>query len=166
MVTSVPKATLQDLHSVLEIYGANRTRWPAALRLQLAHMISSDPLAKQALKEAAALDTLLNLAPLVSAERERALAVRIVIAAKKPQERQSVGLFLPTEMKSRATNGSYLRNASAMVLVASLVLGVFAGASGQVSPTFDLVTDALGLSEDEPELAYAPDQQSAGEDSL
>ena len=173
MATFHPPATLQDLHSVLEIYGADRTRWPAAVRLRLAHVITSEPLARQALTEAAALDALLDLAPHVSVEREQALALKIVAAAvaqaqevAAPRLGETAASVVARKPRSLASTGSFVRHAGAVLLAASLVLGIFAGASGQLSPTFDAVADVLGLGDDEPEIAFVPDQQISGEDAL
>lgn len=173
MSTSLPTATLQDLHSVLEIYGADRMRWPAAVRLHLSQVIVSDPLAKQALDEAAALDRLLNKAPEVSVERERALASQIVASAFSQalvrfdsKLDSPVGAVIAMKPRSATAHKGFLHQAGAALLAASLVLGIFAGATGQLSSTFDVVAEALGLSDDEPELAFMPDQQVGGEEAL
>ena len=50
--------------------------------------------------------------------------------------------------------------------IASLVLGIFAGATGQISSTVEVLAEALGLADDEPELALAVDPVTSGEEAL
>ena len=161
MSTSQPLATLQDLLALLEIYGADRSRWPADVRVRLSPLIASDARAQQAVNEAAALDALLDLAPQISAQSERALAARIVTAAlgqqataARPNVRNWHGGRRANLGKPQfAVPGSFRRQVGGALLAASLVLGIFAGVTGQASSTFDGVAEVLGLSDEEPEFA-------------
>ena len=76
----------QALERLLEVYGADRTRWPARERLRFASFIGEDDGAKRLLAEADALDSLLDRAPRASEARERALQERIVAAALRSSE--------------------------------------------------------------------------------
>ena len=71
----------QALERLLEVYGADRTRWPARERLRFASLVSEDDAARHLMAEAAALDSVLDLASKASAAREHALKERIVAAA-------------------------------------------------------------------------------------
>lgn len=153
---------IAQLANLLEIYGADRTRWPAADRLQLAALIASHAPAQAALAEAAALDRVLDTAPRVSLERERALARRIVAAASPHTHVLDVVALKPRLTPARA----FLQRPAAALLAASLVLGVFAGTSGHLAPAFDFVAEAIGLTDDEPELALAVEPAVSGEEAL
>src|SRR5262245_7919941 len=71
----------QALERLLEIYGADRTRWPARERLRFASLVAEDEASRRLMAEASALDRLLDVAPKASAAREHALKERIVAAA-------------------------------------------------------------------------------------
>lgn len=162
---------LQELIVLLEVYGADKSRWPAASRLRLSGFLATHPRAKQVYAEAQALDTVLNLAPNVSPERERALAQRILAAAAasgapgNPPVSNVVpltGIRKPVQPFRRST----ARQAAAALLAASLVLGVFAGTSRQLSSTVDVLAEAIGLSADEPEIALTDADATPGEEAL
>lgn len=162
---------LQDLVLLLEVYGADKNRWPAAERMRLSAAIASDPRAKLALAEAAALDRLLDLAPRVSSGRERALAGRIVAAVSSESKpgNPPPSNVIPLS-NARKPVQSFLRRhtrqAAAALLAASLVLGIFAGTSRQLSSTIDVVAEAIGLSGDEPEIALIDGTATPGEEAL
>jgi len=75
--------TLTDLEQMLEIYGADRVRWPAEARATAAQLIARDAGARRLVAEAEALDRLLERAPLPALAVEAALAERIVAAAQR-----------------------------------------------------------------------------------
>lgn len=133
---------LDALEQVLERFGSDRTRWPAPVRRDFAGLIARDPAAKARLREAEALDRLLDLAPQPEFDTH-ALAGRIVAAAaletpvvSRPKGRVGWAAF------DRRPAGEQ-RWAAAALLAASLVLGAVFGLNG----TFDsavapLVADA------------------------
>lgn len=167
--TNDPDARLGELQSLLEVHGSDRTRWPAAARLRLASFVASNPLGQAALQEAAALDRLLDMAPRVSIEREQALALRIQRAASdRPRPSQTSQTVVPLR-RSVTPNAlsarGLLHHAGAALLAASLVLGIFAGTSGQLVPTVDALAEAIGLADDEPELALISEPSTNGEES-
>lgn len=163
---------LQELNHLLEIYGADCNRWPAADRIRLSSFIAIDPRGKAALAEAAALDRLLDMAPRVSVERERALTHRILVAAAASSttmlaQAGNVVAFSSAAKKSpRPFLRVQARQAAGALLAASLVLGVFVGTSGQLTSAFDYVTDAVGLSDDESELAFYAEPSTSAEETL
>ncbi len=63
---------------LLDGYGADRTRWPAPERLRFASLLAEDAEARRLLAEAAALDRLIDMAPLVAESRREALVERIL----------------------------------------------------------------------------------------
>jgi hypothetical protein len=80
-------APLVELQAVVDTFGGDRARWPAAARLRLATLVATDVAAARIVAEAVALDRLLDLAPSVTPDRERALADRLrAMAAATPQD--------------------------------------------------------------------------------
>lgn len=128
---------LDALEQVLDRFGADRTRWPAPVRRDFAGLIARDDGAKARLREAEALDKLLDLAPQPTIDT-RALASRIVAAARAETPAVS-------PLKARVAWARLDRRAAeaqwpaAAVLAASLVLGAFFGLSG----TFDSAVEPL-----------------------
>lgn len=108
---------IEKVKLLLDTFGADRARWPAAERLRLAAFLASDAGARRLVSEAAAFDRLLDLAPRPSAARERAAIERIVAASRRHNQ--------------RAARERPLWRAAAL-LAASLVLGVLAGTGGLV----------------------------------
>ncbi len=153
----------QALERLLEVYGAERTRWPARERLRFAGFIAEDETAKRLVSEASALDALLDLAPRASEAHERALQERIVAAALRSSETKlavvSGGGAAPRfPLRSRLfslTSGfgkapvdrKWGREwPAAALLAASLALGVFLGSAGTFDSTVQQVADVAGLS--------------------
>src|SRR5262245_23004312 len=75
--------TLTDFEQLLEVYGADRTRWPADLRAAVAQLVARDAGAQRLLAETEALDRVLQSAPVPALAAEAALAERIVAAAQR-----------------------------------------------------------------------------------
>src|SRR5262245_58863389 len=75
--------TLVELEQLLDVYGADRVRWPAEARATAAQLAASDARARRLLAEAEALDRVLKSAPVPALAAEAALAERIVAAAQR-----------------------------------------------------------------------------------
>ncbi len=75
----------EALERLLDIYGADRTRWPARERLRFAGIVGEDKVAARMLAEADALDRLLEQAPRASVADVDALKERIMAAALRSQ---------------------------------------------------------------------------------
>lgn len=141
---------LQELNVLLEAYGSDRSRWPAAMRLRLSAFIASEPKARRALAEAEALDRVLDRAPFVSVDRQQALAQRIVAAATgaAPDARAGAGGGRVVPFRSNIGRSSAgvpsRRYAAGALMAASLVLGVFAGSKNILSSSFDTLAYAVG----------------------
>lgn len=163
-----PEVLHRQLQQLLEAHGADRSRWPAAERLRFAPLIASNVQAKVALSEAAALDRLLDSAPTVSIERERALARRIVAAASAPPLRAGrAGSNVVALRRNPASNfATAIRHPAAALMAASLVLGIVVGSSGAISPAVTYLAELTGLSDEEPELALASDVLPSGDEAL
>lgn len=128
---------LEAFGQVLECYGSDRTRWPAPLRKRFASVVSTNAAAAERLREAEALDRLLDMAPPPAIDTN-ALAGRIMAAAAGAEARPGVGSaarpkWRPALARSRLVASGRTHGPAAALLAASLVLGMFSGLSG----TFD-----------------------------
>lgn len=159
-------ASLEALEEILERFGADRTRWPAPVRRDFAALIASDPEARRRLREAEALDRLLDLAPPPAVDTG-ALADRILAAAVA----EAPAAAFPAAGRALwpvRRGGSEAPWPAAALLAASLVLGAFVGLSG----TFDsamapLVTQASDdASIDAGRLAFDTDAVGLFEEDL
>lgn len=134
------KAELDALARLLDSHGGDGERWPAAERMRFATLLAQDERARRLVREAQALDALLDLAPTVAASRRRELQARlmnqvregdgpapatasVIDFAPRGTHRPPSGVGLPM----RARSGPL---AAAALMAASLVLGVMVGASG------------------------------------
>jgi hypothetical protein len=144
----------QALERLLEVYGADRTRWPARERLRIAGFISEDGEARRMLAEAAALDRLLDLAPGAGTERERALKERIVAAALRTSDKKLVavptggpvsGKWAPWSRRPALARAVSTNSLPAALLAASLVMGVLLGSAGTFESAMRDVADATGF---------------------
>jgi hypothetical protein len=162
----------QALDRLLEAYGADRTRWPARERLRFAGLIGEDDAARRLLAEAAALDSLLDRAPRASEAREHALQERIMAAALRAAEPRlevvAGSVAAPAGRPRLYSIAASMRKApmgrewpAAALLAASLVLGVFLGSAGTLSPAMQEVAEATGLG-----VTVDGSQVALGEDIL
>ena len=147
----------QALERLLDVCGADRTRWPARERLRFASFIGEDDAAKRLLAEADALDSLLDLAPRASEARERALQERIVAAALRSSDTRLAvvrgNAVVPTAPSLRAKlpyfsglDGRRVRRdwPAVALLAASLVMGVILGSAGTLDRAVQEVAEASG----------------------
>jgi hypothetical protein len=173
----------QALEHLLDVCGADRTRWPARERLRFASFIAADDEAKRLVAESAALDALLDRAPRASEDREIALKERIVAAALRSSETR---LAVVTSRDAPAEPGlpTWLHYAKRMVvpartqrrhewsaaavLAASLVVGVMLGSTGTFDATMQEVAEATGISAsaETSQLALGEDILAAADEDL
>jgi hypothetical protein len=169
----------QALQHLLEIYGADRTRWPARERLRFASFISEDEEARRLMAEAAALDALLDLAPKASAAREHALKERIVAAALRSAEPRFAVIAGGDRAEARGLKAWMRRPsfgsapasggwAAAGVLAASLVVGVMLGSTGTFDAPVRNVAEAAGFAApaDTSQLALGDDVFTVADEDL
>jgi hypothetical protein len=76
--------TIERLKALAEAYGADLRRWPASERPFAESLVATDPAARAALDEAAALDVLLDASPRPAPSA--ALTARILAAAPRGRE--------------------------------------------------------------------------------
>jgi len=147
-------ADREALERLLEIYGADRTRWPARERLRFAGVISEDKAASHMLAEAKALDALLDRAPRPSEAAVEALKDRIMAAALREPPAQVSAATRPsasiTSIRSRrrvlpAITARFAEWPAAAVLAASLVVGVMLGSAGTFDATMTQMAQVAGL---------------------
>jgi hypothetical protein len=148
----------EALERLLDVYGADRTRWPARERLRFAGFICEDRVAQRMVAESAALDALLDRAPRASEDRERALKERIVAAALRSAVPQLAVVQTDDETKPRLP--AWLRHVrgfssvrprehrewpAAGLLAASLVVGIMLGSAGAFDSTVQDVAEVAGI---------------------
>lgn len=157
------------MRRLLETFGADRTRWPAGERLRFAPLIARDELARKLVVEAAALDKLLDLAPVPEPARERALADRIVAEAVVAFDVGS-RMAHPQGGASRARWPMRLERPNdwraAALLAASLLIGMFTGTTGILEPAIDRIVSAAGGGADADPQQTVFDYDATDEDVL
>ena len=159
-----------DLQHILDVYGANQARWPADRRGRATALLAASPEAAGMLAQAALLDGLLDQVPSVSHERERALAQRVVAAAgaraslAAPPAGKSANIV--AFKRPAAQTSAAVHRAAGAALAASLLLGIFVGSSGAGSMSVAYMSDALGLNDEESEMASSVDQLAGSEEVL
>lgn len=141
--------TQAEFERLLEIYGADRSRWPADARAAAGQLVARDARARALLAEAVALDRVLERAPLPSLAREAALTERIVTAARRSPRIVKIGGQAQAQPEAAAVTrlqpvGRTSLNLRAVsLLAASLLAGFFIGFSNapqQIVPAFEAVT--------------------------
>lgn len=138
------KSGLELLDDVLAAYGGDRTRWPAAARLELSQLISSSHEARTMLAEAEALDRLLDMAPAVASSRISALSDRIMAQAMRgPRIVAAKDLAPPPAARPKPVWRRHAAGLSA--LAASLMIGLFAGQNATVAPAVTELASAVGI---------------------
>ena len=145
----------EALERLLDIYGADRTRWPARERLRFASVVSEDKAAAQLLAQADALDRLLEQAPRASVADIDALKERIMAAALRSGPQLAVvasgqpasGRVMPVQGRRPAFAARFGRGEwpAAALLAASLVLGVMLGSAGTFDATMQEMAEVTGL---------------------
>jgi len=141
---------MEALDALLASYGADRTRWPAHARLKFASLVATDSEAQRLVKEAVALDSILDLASAPSRSTS-ALAERIVAGAiAGDRDPRTSDIRLPARSAPRPGSTGAARGISwarardisaapwpaAALLAASLLIGAFAGTSGALDQAF------------------------------
>ena len=149
--------TLADFERLLDVYGGDRTRWPAEARAAAAQLVARDAKARRTLAEAEALDRVLERAPLPSLAVEAALAERIVTAAQRSPRIVKIatgqasvvslpdGRALPPP-RSPSRKFGLLRGEvrAATLLAASLMVGIFIGISNVPQSVVPALADLAG----------------------
>ena len=135
MTTTKPThaMTIAEFGHLLDVYGAERTRWPLGARAGAAALLASDRAARRLLAEASAFDTVLSKAPDAQSGETSALADRIMAATKRTprlvasvqQPARPVSTPAAGWRRHLATERDVVRGVA--VLAATLVIGIFVG---------------------------------------
>lgn len=167
---------IELLKRLLDGHGADRTRWPAPERLRFASLIAESAEARRLVAEAAALDRLLDKAPMPSPARMAAAADRIMAAARAERDVARVTVARPAiiaggRAAARDLGRRFMEHTSwqaAALLAASLLVGVFVGTGGVAENTVETVAEAVGLSNpaDAGQVAYIDDTTGIVDEEL
>lgn len=163
--------TLADFERLLDVYGGDRTHWPADARAAAAQLVARDAKARRLLAEAVALDRVLERAPLPGLATEAALADRIVAAAQRSPRIVKIAGAQPVAVSSLRAGGKLppapSRGAgwrprllgaevrAAGLLAASLVVGLVIGLSNLPQQVLPSLGDVAGATSDRYNLALA-----------
>jgi hypothetical protein len=146
--------TLADFERLLDVYGGDRTRWPAEARAAAGQLAAREVKAHRLLAEAEALDRVLERAPLPGLATEAALADRIVTAAQRSPrivKLSSDGQGTLPDASAPAPSGPRRRVfprqdiRAAAVLAASLMAGIFIGLSNVPQSVLPGLADLVGI---------------------
>jgi hypothetical protein len=152
-------ASIEGLERLIDVFGADRARWPARDRLRFSGLIADSAVARRMLAEAEALEAVLDRAPEPDAARVAALTDRIMAAAAG--HRAVARPVLPGPAKvapalRRVESPRLIDWPAAALLAASLVLGIMAGTAGYAVEPLQSIT-GLASAELAQESAVAED---------
>ncbi len=156
---------LPDFEHLLDVFGADRTRWPLSARAGAAALVAVNADARRMLAEAAALDAVLAQGSeqqhLAGDAPTAALAARIVAAAAStprivastpaaimapaPAPKRSQGAVRASSHRAAAQFGTDTWRGAAL-LAASLMIGVFVGQSQFGAQTLPQLAALAGVS--------------------
>jgi hypothetical protein len=161
MINTSNTMTIAEFERLLDVYGSDRSRWPAEARAGAGHLVARDGAARRLLAEAEALDRVLERAPLPTLAQEAAIAERIIAAARRtPRVVSVVKAGVRRSAAPRADNvvqlagfrarAQWLASKStlggvASALAASLALGVFLGLSSLSQGVVPAVEQMTGI---------------------
>jgi transposase-like protein len=150
--------SLADFERLLDVYGGDRTRWPAEQRAAAAQLVARDGGARRLLAEAEGLDRVLERAPLPALAAEAGLADRIVAAARRSprivsvasQRSGSASHARLLASAPRSVRGGWMglahgKASAAGFLAASLIGGVLLGLSSLPQSVMPQLADLVGL---------------------
>lgn len=125
------KQELARLGEVLDVYGADVSRWPDADRKALRAFVESDTRARQLHREAQALAQVMEAAPSMRASADLKAGIVASVAADQHREAKVVPIDAARSSgKPRATRDRSTQLWPAAALAASFALGVYLGVSG------------------------------------
>ena len=139
--------TIAEFEHLLEVYGADRTRWPLTARAATVTLMASDKHARALFAEAGALDAVLGHAASTGSPNLSDLSARIV-AKRGPQIAIAAKAAAPGRPDAQhAPRAGFRGNRDvvrgAALLAASLIVGVFVGQSqfgAQAVPALEAMT--------------------------
>ena len=148
--------TIAEFEHLLDVYGSDRTRWPADKRAGAGQLVARDAAARRLLAECDALDRVLERAPLPTLAQEAAIADRIVLSARRtprvvpapktPPDLETASNVVPlSRLRERRFGAKTALGGLAGALAASLALGVFLGLSSLSQGVVPAVEQMTGL---------------------
>lgn len=144
-------AELAAFEGHLDVHGSRAERWPEAVRSRFEPLLERSARARELLAEARALESLLDRAPLPDPQRTQALADRVVamaVAEKTAERTPAPVIDLATRKRMRRSPAPALRWKVASALAASLLAGVYLGASPPVTFAVEAIASAVGVPAD------------------
>ncbi len=127
--TTTPRTERELLEMTLEIYGADRTRWPVQRRHELSQFIAASAEAQKLIANAAAFDRLIDSTPTVDAGRQKDLLARIMSEVERAPR-----VVIDKGPPLRSERPVFRRwTGAGAALAASLMIGVIAGQSTSFS---------------------------------
>ncbi|MGL4395898.1 MAG: hypothetical protein ACRCS9_05105 [Hyphomicrobium sp.] len=170
------------LIETLDVFGADRTRWPADRRLELAAYIAQDGEAQRLMRDASRFDALLDLAPVAAGDHQARVDRIVAAAAVTPRVSATSGhdAIAPADaalakaaarvvpFAARRPAQTLRRNVSAgMALAASLMLGILAGQSQSVTTAMTAVlSDDTAAATASQQLAQSDDVELVFDEDL
>lgn len=143
------------LARLLAAYGADRARWPAASRNRFDDLIARDAEARRLVREAEALDGLLQTADASPSAVSAELVARVMRRAAEAPQAKPIPRG-PADVVDMAARRPVLRVPRssghrsewrvAAVLAASLAFGLYIGGQGLGSEVVDVAAQSLGQS--------------------
>jgi hypothetical protein len=166
MSMSTLRLTRAEFERLIDVYGADRLRWPPEARAGAAQLVAQDEQARRLLTEAEALDRALERAPAPSLAAEAALVERILAAAQRSPRMAYAGrprgaaaaqqaprrLDRFQQLTRRVRVGWPMRSGlapAAAVLAVSLFAGVLLGFADTFTPV-SVLEEVAGLALDDP----------------
>lgn len=147
MAVDKDTAELVAFEEHLDVYGSRVERWAEEARERFEPLLERSARARELLAESRALERLLDQAPLPDAHRMQALTDRIAaFAAAEANNRPASAsvIDLAARRQSRLPTRS-LGWKIASALAASLLVGIFIGASSPVTTAVETLASAVGL---------------------
>ena len=168
---------VEALQRLLDVYGADRSRWPARDRLKFAELLAESADARRILGDAGAFDRLLDMAPGAEAAAVGALAGKIAAAASAEPKRAGRSIEAPHAMGATRTvkrlperTRQIIDWPAAALMAASLVLGVFVGTNGYfddvTGQTAVVAASGADIDTDASAIAFGGDAASLLEEDL
>lgn len=160
---------LARLEEVLEVFGANTSRWPVTERAALEVLVETQNQARQLFDEMQALERVMDVAPTFNASD--ALKTRIVTAAITNSDHEP--RVIPIRPASVDEDYSYTaRRVTAMwpaaALAASLALGLYLGVSGVGGQAFESAIQISSISNvgDSNDISWVDDGNGSDAEDL
>lgn len=147
MAADKDTAELTAFEEHLDVHGSRAESWPEEARRRFEPLIAGNARARELLAAARALEDLLDRAPLPSPDRMRTLSDQIVsVAVAERHDQSAPAPVIDLAARRQARNiarPAFWRVASA--LAASLLVGIYLGASPPIASAIEAIAGAVGV---------------------